>query len=39
MQLIEDRGEPWRTVASQFKLHEQEQLQRLRADRHGSLFS
>jgi uncharacterized protein (DUF362 family) len=39
MQLIEERGEPWRTVASPFKLLEQEHLQRLRADRHGSLFS
>jgi uncharacterized protein (DUF362 family) len=37
--LIEERGEPWRSVKSPFHLLDQEHLQRLRADRAGSLFS
>jgi uncharacterized protein (DUF362 family) len=37
--LIEERGEPWRTVKSPFQLLDQEHLQRLRADRSGWLFS
>jgi len=37
--LIEQRGERWQEVASPFQLLEEEHLQRLRADRRGSLFS
>jgi uncharacterized protein (DUF362 family) len=37
--LIEQRGERWQDVASPFELLNEEHLQRLRADKAGSLFS
>jgi uncharacterized protein (DUF362 family) len=37
--LIEQRGERWQAVASPFAMLPEEHLQRLRADRRGSLFS
>lgn len=37
--LIEQRGEPWRSVASPFRLVEEEHLLRLRADAAGSLVT
>lgn len=37
--LIEQRGEPWQTVASPFKLLDQEHLQKLRIDAAGPLLT